>query len=97
MLQMVQGRPELTAQSISVDQSMNICLNRGDHLQVRIGQPDDLPNKLAVASSTLLAAGDHAADRIAYLDVTSPGQPAVMPRADADKGDHDGNGRGVDR
>lgn len=79
----------LGATKISVDQNANICLNRRDNLQIVLGQPDSLPQKLALAQAAVTANGGAIARRAAYIDVSCPELPVWKPRSlDEDAADH---------
>jgi len=80
LLTLIKDRQNLDPQLITVDQNGNLCLNRADNLQIRFGQPEDLPRKLAVAVETLQPGGGAPTSNILYLDVTDPEHPALMPR-----------------
>ena len=80
LLTLLDTTPNLGGAKIVVDQNMNLCLNRRNGLQIRLGQPDSLPLKVALASATVGAL----ADRAAYIDVSSPRQPVFMPRKDTE-------------
>jgi cell division septal protein FtsQ len=81
LMALLSDKNNLTAASIKVDQNSNICLNRVDNLQIKLGQSDQLPEKLALAQATINAGGNDIAQRVAYIDVSSPDQPALMPRS----------------
>lgn len=70
----------LDAAKIEVDQNGNLCLNRRDNLRILLGQPESLPQKMAVAEAAIKANGGTIARNAAYIDVSSPGQPVFMPR-----------------
>ena len=76
LLGLVSASQNLGDLKIVVDQNSNLCLNRKDGLQIRLGQCDALPQKLALAEAALAA---HGADS-AYIDVSSPEQMVRMPR-----------------
>ena len=78
LLDLAAVRPDLSGLKIVVDQSANLCLNRKDGLQIRLGQSDALPQKLALAEAALSA---HGSDSV-YIDVSSPEQMVRMPRKD---------------
>ncbi len=78
LLDLAAARPDLSGLKIVVDQSANLCLNRRDGLQIRLGQSDALPQKLALAEAALSA---HGSDSV-YIDVSSPEQMVRMPRKD---------------
>lgn len=93
LLALIGDRRNLDPQVVTVDQNANLCLNRADKLQIKLGQPDDLPEKLAVAAETLAPGAEAHARNIAYIDVSSPGQPALMLRRE---GDSKENGNRID-
>ena len=62
---------------IEVDQTGNLCLNSKAHLQIRLGQSDFLPQKVALVQAAL----PHLAGRAEYMDVSCPTQPVYKPRA----------------
>ncbi len=70
----------LDASKISVDQNANICLNRADKLQILLGQPEGLPQKVALAEAAVEANGGTIAHRAAYIDVSCPELPVWRPR-----------------
>lgn len=74
----------LEAAKISVDQNANICLNRADKLQILLGQPEALPQKVALAEAAVAANGGTIARRAAYIDVSCPDLPVWKPRPDAE-------------
>lgn len=80
LLTLVDATPNLGGAKITVDQNLNLCLNRKDNLQIRLGQPDSLPLKVTLASATVGALAQQAA----YIDVSCPRQPVFMPRNEAD-------------
>lgn len=65
---------------ITVDQNANLCLNMTNNLQIRLGQPSQLEQKLALAA-TALESDATLAQRAAYLDFTDPDRPAWKPRS----------------
>jgi cell division protein FtsQ len=100
LLALIGDRKTLDPQLVTVDQNANLCLNRADNLQIKLGQPDDLPEKLAVAAETLAPGAESRAHNIAYIDVSSPGQPALMLRREGDSKENgnriDGHGQNGD-
>jgi cell division protein FtsQ len=80
LLDLVADKKNLTAASVEVDQNANLCLNRLDHLQIKLGQADGLPQKIALAQATMDANGGELARQAAYIDVSCPERPAWMPR-----------------
>ena len=89
LLALVDGRPGLAGAKITVDKSLNLCLNRKDKLQIRLGQPDALPLKVALADASVTAEGGALARGAAYIDVSCPQQPVYRPRQDNPNDDSD--------
>ncbi len=81
LLTLLDATPSLGGAKITVDQNLNLCLNRKDNLQIRLGQPDSLPQKVTLAAVTVGALARQAA----YIDVSCPWQPVYMPREETDK------------
>jgi len=81
LISLVKDSNNLSIQKITVDQSANLCLNRQDNLQIKLGQPDSLPFKVAVAQATLSADDGSIARRAAYIDLSSPDQPVWLPKS----------------
>lgn len=75
----------LEASKISVDQNANICLNRPDNLQILLGQPEFLPQKVALAEAAVAANGGTIARRAAYIDVSCPDLPVWKPRLETEE------------
>lgn len=75
LLALLGTAPNLGGAKIVVDQNLNLCLNRRNEPQIRLGQPDALPLKVTLASATLGALSRQAA----YIDVSCPQQPVFMP------------------
>jgi hypothetical protein len=73
------GRQIPSVTSVTVDQYGNLCLNTVKNFQVKLGQPDDIPQKLDAVDESI-GANSALPDQYAYLDVTSYQHPAVMPR-----------------
>lgn len=80
LLALLNGKKNLEAATIKVDQNFNLCLNRDDNLQIRLGQPEELPHKVALAQAAVEADDGNLARSAAYIDVSCPEQPAWMPR-----------------
>ncbi len=74
----------LEASKISVDQNANICLNRADKLQILLGQPEGMPQKVALAEAAVEANGGTIARRAAYIDVSCPELPVWKPRLETE-------------
>jgi cell division protein FtsQ len=81
LIGLVKATNNLSIQKITVDQSANLCLNRQDNLQIKLGQPDSLPFKVAVAQATLSADDGLIARQAAYIDISSPDQPVWLPKS----------------
>jgi cell division protein FtsQ len=79
LLAMVRNAPNLAVQKIKVDQYANLCLNSVNHLQIKLGQPDALPEKIALAQAALGANGGTWAQHVACLDLSCPQQPVIIP------------------
>lgn len=84
LLALLEKTPNLSVAKITVDQNLNLCLNRKDKLQIRLGQPDSLPQKVALAVATVDADGGTLARQAVYIDVSSLRQPVYMPRKESD-------------
>lgn len=80
LLALLDGKKNLEAVTIKVDQNFNLCLNRGDNLQIRLGQPEELPHKVALAQAAVAAGDGSLARSAAYIDVSCPDHLAWMPR-----------------
>ena len=81
LLSLLDTAPNLGGAKITVDQNLNLCLNRSNNLQIRLGQRDALPLKVALASATVGALANQAA----YIDVSCPRLPVYMPRKASDQ------------
>jgi cell division protein FtsQ len=84
LLALLQKTPDLAYAKITVDQNLNLCLNSKNNLQIRLGQPDSLPQKVALAAATVNADGGALAKQAVYIDVSSLRQPVYMPRKDSE-------------
>ena len=82
LLTLLDATPSLGGAKITVDQNLNLCLNRKDKLQIRLGQPDSLPLKVTLAAASVGALSRQAA----YIDVSCPQQPVYMPLKEAGLG-----------
>lgn len=80
LLALLQAAPDLGGEKITVDQNLNLCLNRKDKPQIRLGQPDALPRKVALADAAVSAYGGALARRAAYIDVSCPQGVVWCPR-----------------
>ncbi|MGI4789082.1 MAG: hypothetical protein ACRYFS_09555, partial [Janthinobacterium lividum] len=83
LLTLTQADPNLDGTKIVVDQNLNLCLNRKNRPQIRLGQPDALPWKMALADAALSAYGGALSQRASYIDVSCPQQPVWRPRTSA--------------
>lgn len=81
LLALTGGDPDWAGAKIAVDQNLNLCLNNRGKPQVRLGQADSLPWKMALAHAALSAYGGALSARAAYIDVSCPQQPVWRPRA----------------
>ena len=81
LLALTRADPKLRGAKIAVDQNRNLCLNRKDMPQIRLGQPTSLPWKMALTEAALSAYGGALSQRAAYIDVSCPQQPVWRPRA----------------
>ena len=84
LMVLVRDKKILGVQKIKVDQNANLCLNSTDNLQIKLGQPDGLPQKIALAQAAVGWHGGAFARRAACIDVSCPQQPVYTLRADAD-------------
>lgn len=96
LLTLLETRPGLDGAKITVDQNLNLCLNRKDKLQIRLGQPDSLPLKVALADATVTADGGALAREAVYIDVSCPQQPVYMPRKETDQDTNKDTGQDVE-
>ena len=90
LLALTQTEPKFRGAKIAVDQNLNLCLNRKDMPQIRLGQPDSLPWKMALTEAALSAYGGALSHRAAYIDVSCPQQPVWRPRAASDAAENAG-------
>ncbi len=84
LLALARADRALSGAKIAVDQNLNLCLNRKDMPQIRLGQSDSLPWKMALADAALSAYGGALSHRAAYIDVSCPQQPVWRPRSAPD-------------
>ncbi len=80
LLALTRSDPDWAGAKIAVDQNLNLCLNNRGRPQVRLGQADSLPWKMALADAALSAYGGALSQRAAYIDVSCPQQPVWRPR-----------------
>lgn len=94
LIALLERRHDLAATKITVDKNANLGLNRNDNLQILLGQPEALAQKVALAQAAVTADGGDLARRAAYIDVSSPEQPVWKPRTDSqtDRGDRETSG-----
>ena len=81
LLALTRTDPDWNGAKIVVDQNLNLCLNRRNRPQIRLGQSDSLPWKMALADAALSAYGGALSQRAAYIDVSCPQQPVWRPRS----------------
>lgn len=86
LIALVAKHRDLEAAKIEVDKNANLRLNRGDNLQILLGQPEALALKVALAQAVVTADGGDLAHRAAYIDVSCPEQPVWKPRSEARTG-----------
>jgi cell division protein FtsQ len=82
LLALVKKSPILAVQKIEVDQYANLCLNSRGNLRILLGQPQALPQKIALAQAAL-GSQNGFAERVACLDLSCPMQPVYTPRPEA--------------
>ena len=82
LIALLARHPSLEPTKIVVDKNANLGLNRGDSLQILLGQPEALAQKVALAQAAVTADGGDLARRAAYIDVSCPDQPVWKPRAE---------------
>ena len=80
LLALTEADRQLSGAKIAVDQNLNLCLNRKGMPQIRLGQSDSLPWKMALTEAALSAYGGALSLRAAYIDVSCPQQPVWRPR-----------------
>ncbi|MBV9851697.1 MAG: FtsQ-type POTRA domain-containing protein [Armatimonadetes bacterium] len=94
LLGLVRDKKNLGVQKIKVDQNANLCLNSTHNLQIKLGQPDALPQKIALAQAAVGWHEGEIARRAACIDVSCPQQPVYTLRADdAGTDSHDDGAR----
>ena len=86
LLALTQTDPDLRGAKIAVDQNLNLCLNRKNRPQIRLGQSDSLSWKVALADAALSSYGGALSARAAYIDVSCPQQPVWRPRTEPNLG-----------
>lgn len=82
ILQSGTAQHALRIAKIEIDHSRDMCLNMKDGLDVRLGQPDQIANKLALVQR-IYARQPDVASSLARLDVSCPSAPACTPRVSA--------------
>jgi hypothetical protein len=65
---------------ISVDPVGNLCLNIGSDFYVKLGQPVEIPEKLATLSEKILPALLEKGEQVLYIDITCYEKPAWKPK-----------------
>lgn len=69
----------LVVSKISVDHAGDMCLNMGGKFYVRLGQPDDIPSKIAKLRDVLYYKPS-IAQEAEYVDLSCPSAPAMKPK-----------------
>ncbi len=71
---------ELSVAKISVDPFGDMCLNMGSGFYVKLGQPDDIAQKMSVLR-TALTYRPSIASEAAYIDLSCPSAPVWKPKS----------------
>ena len=71
---------ELSVAKISVDPLGDMCLNMGGGFYVKLGQPDDIAQKMSVLR-TALTYRPSLAREAAYIDLSCPSAPVWRPKS----------------
>jgi len=71
---------ELSVAKISVDPLGDMCLNMGSGFYVKLGQPDDIAQKMSVLR-TALTYRPSLAREAAYIDLSCPSAPVWKPKS----------------
>lgn len=74
-LKLARAKKSLQVGKITVDQNNDLCLNVRDGLMIRLGQPQQLGDKLDRAERSM-----QLVPALEYVDVTCPEAPALKPR-----------------
>ena len=74
-LRLARQLKEFPVGKITVDRNNDLCLNVQGGLLIRLGQPQQLQDKLNKAQRTIQLVPD-----LEYIDVTCPGAPALKPK-----------------
>lgn len=74
-LQLARQLKEFSVGKITVDPNNDLCLNVRGGILIRLGQPQQLQDKLDKAQRTIQLVPD-----LEYVDVTCPGAPALKPK-----------------
>lgn len=74
-LQLARQLKEFPVGKITVDPNNDLCLNVQGGILIRLGQPQQLQDKLEKAQRTIQLVPD-----LEYIDVTCPGAPALKPK-----------------
>ncbi len=73
------GKSDLKVAKVSIDPVGDMCLNIGNGTEIRAGYPQDIEQKMTVASR-VLASLPVPPGSIQYVDVSCPSAPAYRPR-----------------
>lgn len=73
-------REKLAVTKISVDHVGDICLNMEDGFYVKLGQPDEIPRKMAILRSALVCKPSIGREAV-YIDLSCPNAPVWKPKS----------------
>ena len=81
LLKALRGQAGLsTVSAVQIDKLRNVTLLLPDNLSIKLGQPIEISSKLALAN-TLMQQHPDIAQQAAYIDVSYPARPAMLPRS----------------
>lgn len=75
-------KERLGCKKIFVDRKANLCLNMNSGLLVKLGQPDDIPNKIRQLRLTLEYKPSLEREAL-YVDVSCPDEKVYMPKGNS--------------
>lgn len=75
-LQLARRQGDMRVRKITVDRNNDLCLNVGDGLLIKLGQPRQIEDKLEKAGQTIKLVPN-----LEYVDVTCPEAPALKLRS----------------
>lgn len=73
-------RERLAVTKISVDHVGDMCLNMEDGFYVKLGQPDEIPRKMAILRSALVCKPSIGREAV-YIDLSCPNAPVWKPKS----------------